>query len=121
MAQTFSVRNDAEHEDYNDLYLDSYGNIAIAVDQEAVLQDCAHAAKTILGEMVLQTNIGIPNFQTAWAGVPNILQYEAAVRVAILNVPGVLEIVSFRATFSANILNYVTVIRTVYGEGQISG
>ncbi len=115
MAQTFAVNSS------NDLYLDDFGNIAIAVDQEALAQDCKHAARTILGEMVLQTNLGIPNFETIWNGVPNYVQYEAAVRTAILSVPGVLEVVSFTAEQINNTLRYTAVIRTIYGEATING
>lgn len=106
---------------YNDMYLDDSGNIAMVSDVEAVLQTCAHVAKTILGEMVLQSNLGIPNFETVWQGVPNIFQYEVAVRSAILSVPGVVEVVSFNSVLVGNTLQYTAVIRTIYGEGEISG
>lgn len=108
---------------FNDLYIGSDGNLAMAIDVEAVLQDCAHVAKTILGEMVLQTDLGIPNFETVWQGVPNLPQYEVAVRSALLSVPGVIEIVAFNFNTEATIdnLGYTAVIRTIYGQGAISG
>lgn len=105
----------------NDLYIASDGNLAIVTELQGTLQACAHAAKTQLGEMVLATGQGIPNFQVIWVGVPNIPQFEAAVRTAVLGVPGVVEVVSFLAGVENDILTYTAVIRTIYGTGAING
>lgn len=123
---TFAVTADT-----NDLYLDQNGNIAIIYDLEAVLQACGQAAKTILGEMVLQTNQGIPYFESVWNGVPNLPQFEAVLRTAWLAVPGVLEIVRLVTTQTNNVvipgtsitttaLIYSATIRTEYGTGNIA-
>ena len=66
LVQTFAVNSN------NDLYLDDTGNMAIVYDQQAILQICKQAALTIFGEMVLQTNQGIPYFTAVWVGVPNL-------------------------------------------------
>lgn len=115
MTQTFSVNEN------NDLYIGQDGNIAMAYGLQATLQNCEHAAKTILGEMVLQTDQGIPDFQVVWNGVPNIVQFEAAMRSALLNVDGVVQIESFIATQQGSTLFYSAVIITVYGSGVING
>lgn len=115
MTQTFSVNSS------NDLYLGRDGNISISFGLEAVLQICAHVVKVRLGEVVLNTDQGIPYFETVWDGVPNLIQFESAVRTAILQVDGVIEVVSFRTTIVDSTLKYVAVIRTVFGEGRFSG
>ena len=124
MTATFGVNAN------NDLYLDNQGNIAIVRNIEATLEACAHACKAILGEMVLATDQGIPYFQVVWVGTPNIPAFTNAIRQAILQVEGVVEIVSLivsRATAPANgrnsqnTLAYSAIIRTVYGTGSING
>jgi hypothetical protein len=107
---TFSVNNQ------NDIYLDEFGNIAFAYDLTAITQQCAQAAKTLLGEMIYNTNQGIPYFQVLWVGVPNINQYTNALRRAFLAVGGVIEVVSLITSQTDNTLNYTAVIRTTYGN-----
>lgn len=105
----------------NDIYLGADGNIALAFDLNAVAQTCNHAAEAQRGEMVLNVNDGIPNFQLIWVGVPNLQQFETAVRAALLAVTGVTEVISFTSTVTNNVLDYNATIRTIYGVGQING
>ena len=108
----------------NDIYLDSQGNVAISLDLQAVLEACAQAARTTLGEMIFNVDQGIPYFETVWVGVPNIPQYTAALRAAFLGVGGgglVVEVVSLVTSQIDNTLSYTAVIRTIYGSGGISG
>jgi len=115
MVQTLAVNEN------NDLYLDSNGNIAKAEDLQAVLQLCDHAAKTVRGELVLDTTSGIPYFTAAWGGVPSIPKFEAALREALLRVQGVVEVSSLITDISGDVLSYSAVIRTIYGGGAING
>ena len=109
---------------FMDLYLTPDGNIAMAYDLQAVLQSCAEAAQTILGEMVFNVNAGIPYFQTVWVGVPNVAQFTAALRTAFLAVGGgglVVEVVSLITSQVGSVLTYNAIIRTIYGTGPIVG
>lgn len=106
---------------FDDIYLNSKGNISISYDIEAVLQACAQAAQTVIGEIIFNVNQGIPFFQTIWNGIPNTQQYTAALRVAFLNVPNVVEVVSLFTTQINNEFQYSAVIRTTFGSGGISG
>lgn len=115
MTQTLAVNKN------NDLYIGRDGNLVIFFGLDAVLQACEHAVKAQLGEMVLATDQGIPNFQLIWNGTPNLIQWEAALRRAISQVSDVIEVVSLVATQDGNVLNYTATIRTIYGEGSISG
>lgn len=115
MTQTFAVNIN------NDLYIGKDGNLAIVNGLEAVLQNCAHAAKTVLGSLVLQTNIGVPYFETVWNGVPMVMQFQAGLRQAFLTVEGVIEVISLTTSQSVNTLLYNAVIRTIYGNGAING
>lgn len=115
MTVTLSVNSN------NDIYVGVDGNIALAYDLTATLQACAQAAKTILGEMVLNTDQGIPYFQVVWVGVPQLPQFEAALRSAWLAVEGVTDILSVSLTQSGDTLLYSAEILTVYGQGVING
>lgn len=104
----------------NDIYLDANGNISLSFDIQAVLEACAEAARTILGEMIFNTNQGIPYFQIVWIGVPNIQQFIASLRAAFLVVPNVLEVISLIASQQANVLSYTAIIRTTFGTGNLA-
>lgn len=105
----------------NDLYLDNTGNIAVVTDIVATMESCAHEVKTRLGECVLDTERGIPFFETVFNGVPLLMQFEAACRAAILGVAGVTEVISFVTRVIDGQLAYEATIRTIYGTGTING
>ena len=131
MTQTLSanVNNDIPGVAPNDLYLNSHGNISVSFDQECLLQECSQVAKTLLGEMIFNTDLGIPYFETVWGGVSNVAQFTASLRQSFLNVDGVLQVVSlvtsqgtdtsFNAPFN-DTLTYTAVIRTIYGTGVVT-
>ena len=116
-----NVNNNIPGVAYDDIYLDSNHNLSVSYDLEAILEACAQAAQTVLGEIIFNINQGIPFFEVVWIGVPNIQQYIAALRVAFLNVPNVVEVVSLMTSQVDNTLSYTAVIRTIYGSGGISG
>jgi hypothetical protein len=105
----------------NDLYLDDKGNIALVTGLEAVKQACEHAVKAQLGEMVLQVDQGMPNFQVVWNGAPNIAQFEAALYTRLMGVSGVTNVKNLTTTVAQNALSYTVTIVTIYGEAAING
>jgi hypothetical protein len=115
MTQMLSVNTN------NDLYLGTDGNIATVNRLQAVLQACAHAAKTLLGECILNTTIGVPYFETVWNGSPNIQHFIAALRVQLQNIANVLDVISLNASIQNNQVAYTAVILTSYGQGVMNG
>jgi hypothetical protein len=105
---------------YNDIYLDVNGNISLSYDLEAVVQACAQASKTLLGEEVFNTLIGIPYFTAVFAGVINIEQFAAALRRAWIAVNGVTEVLSLDINTNNKVLTYQAVINTIYGIGTLN-
>jgi len=105
----------------NDLYLDATGSLARSTELAACMQACAHAAKAQMGEMIYAADQGIPNFDVVWNGAPNLLQFEAAMRSALLAVTGVLEITAFSSAVSGGKLTYSATISTQYGDGALNG
>lgn len=122
-VRTFAVNSN------NDIYIDMMGNLAITTGLPAVQQVCQQAARTILGEMVLNTDAGIPYFETVFNGVPNLQQFDAALRTAWLAIPSVIEVVSLTFDQVANPqdgnrnskLTYTATINTTFGSGVING
>lgn len=114
----------------NDLYVIN-ANIALSYDLQATLEQCAEAARTILGECIFDISIGIPYQEVVWVGVPNINQFSSSLRTAFLAVNGVVEVVSLIVgqtqsnssliSQSADMLTYSAIIRTTYGTGTING
>ena len=127
MTQTLSanINGNIPNVAYNDLYLDSDGNISVSYDLQADLEQCAQASKTLLGELIFNTNIGIPYQQAIWIGVPNVQQFNAALRSAFLSIPDVVEVISLliiqNDAKDINTLNYQAIINTIYGQGEING
>lgn len=114
MTTTFGVNKD------NDLYLAGDGNLAVKTGLDAVLQACATATKAQLGEMVLETKLGIPTFQTVWNGTPNYALYSDYLRSTLMQIDGVQEIVMLNLKTNKNVLSYEATIKTIYGTGDIT-
>jgi len=104
----------------NDIYLDHVGNLSVSTSIQAILENCAQAAKTRLGEEVLHIDQGIPYFTTVFIGVPNLEQTQAAFRAAWLAVAGVIEVISLVLTQQENTLLYTAIIRTTEGIGELN-
>lgn len=105
----------------NDIYLDKNGNLAISQGLTATVEICKQYMQTTLGELVLNTDKGLPYFQSVWNGIPNLQQFEAAARAAILSVEGVTQIRSFSFEINGSVLSYTAVIVTVYGQETVQG
>jgi hypothetical protein len=102
----------------NDIYLDSQGNLAMLYGTPAVLQVCQNAAKTVLGEMRYASNKGLPVFQVVFNGVPNVGQFESALRETLLAIPGVLGISYLTTQIVENKLSYFVGIVTSDSDTQ---
>lgn len=105
----------------HDIYLGPDGNIAVLSGLQAVAAACVTACLTQLGECVLQTGVGLPNFQTVWVGVPDYAIWESYLQTTILNVEGVTSVQSIRLSVQENTLSFIAEINTIYGPTSIKG
>lgn len=115
MTRTLAV------DENNDLYVGATGSLAMAEGLDAVLQAAQQAAQTMRGEMEYATDQGLPNFAVVWNGSPNISQFDAALRRALLSTPHVTGIQDLTITRAGNTLNYAATIITDYGPGVLNG
>ena len=114
MTQTFTS------DSTNDLTLGGNGNLSISTGLQGVLHACATAAKAQLGEMVLSTNKGVPNFQTVWSSRRNIAQFESYLRATLERVAGVKKVNELEVTTDGSVLRYGAQIETDYGTGALT-
>ncbi len=103
----------------NDIFLDNYQNLALARDIEAVKTAVSCQTKTNYGEIILDTELGIPYFTTIFTAHPDIELWKTYMRQAVLQVPKVLSIQEFKTLVEKGILHYTMVINTEYGQGVI--
>lgn len=103
----------------NDIYVGADGNLATVRGLQAVLQDCEHAMKAQLGEMVLATNKGLPTMDTVWLQ-QRLPQFNAAARRTLRAISGVKDVAAFVSAVEGNALVYRAVISTEYGTGIVT-
>ncbi len=108
-------------DDNQDIFLDSEGNLALCKDIEAVKTAVDCATKTNYGEIVLNTRLGIPFFETIFTAHPDIELWKSYMKEAILRVPKVIGIIAFKTYIEKSLLKYAVVINTEYGEAEING
>jgi hypothetical protein len=105
----------------NDIHIGIDGNVVLLSGVHAVLAACETASKAQLGEMVLATGNGIPNFQAVWVGSPNYAIFQSYLRSTLLKVDGVIDVESLTLTVKEGILSYYATIKTQYGTAALNG
>ena len=105
----------------NDLYTGPDGNFVILTGNDAIEQNCLQAMKGQFGEMVLSPSKGIPNLSDVWLSL-NQIKWEAAARLTLLGIDGVISLQSFVVNIANGALNYTAKIQTVFSASlQING
>lgn len=105
----------------NDLHLDDRGNLAMSSGARALAEVATQYVRTLRGEPTFDVVRGMPNMTTVWRGVPNLPQYEAALRQRLLAVPGVRSIVSLASSRQGEIFSYTATLRTDFGDVPVNG
>lgn len=105
----------------NDLYIGADGNLVMLSGIAAVEAACLTATKAQLGEMVLATTSGIPNFQAIWVGTPDYALWKSYILGALQNVPGVQQVTSLALSVRENTVFYTANITTQFGNGTVNG
>ncbi len=103
----------------NDLHIGNDGNLVVLSGLAAVVDACKTASQAQLGEMVLQTGKGIPNFQAVWVGSPNYALWNSYLLETLNAVDGVLEVKSLQLSTINGVLGYTATISSVYGQAEI--
>jgi hypothetical protein len=70
---------------------------------------------------VLETGVGLPNFQALWVGVPDYAIWQSYLQQVLLNVPGVASVQAIRLSQLNGVLNYIAEINSIYGPVTVQG
>lgn len=85
----------------------------------ALEQGCVNRMKAQLGEMFLQLNDGLPTLADVWR-TRNFIKWEAAGRITLGKVVGVVRVVSFVVSTSGDVFSYTTQILTIYSQTLVT-
>ena len=115
MVQTLATNGN------NDLFVNASSGFTMLSWQSAIAAACGTACKAQLGEMVLKTGLGLPNFSLVWNGTPDYQLWQSYLQNTILSVEGVQDVQSIRLSAAQHKLLYQAEITTIYGPTTIRG
>lgn len=101
-----------------DLYRDNSGNLAMVSGADATSQNSISAMSAQLGEMIYALNRGVPTRQTVWDRFDP-AQFEAAARMVLLRVEGVIGVLAFNVAQVESVVRYRATLNTIYGTLEI--
>lgn len=105
----------------NDIYLDGSNNLAMKEDINAIGDIFLNKARTNLGELQFNSNIGIPYFSLIFTSNPNLRIWQKLLEDTALSINGVEEITDFQKEINQNLLTYSITIKTQFGRTIING
>lgn len=108
MVQTLALNSS------NDLFINPSGSLTMLTGQQAIAAACETACQTQLGECVLQTGYGLPNFNLIWNGTPDFALWQSYLEQILLNVPGVSGVQSISLSVKNHTLSWSARISTIY-------
>ena len=111
MAQHLTIAFDRN----SDLFLDGQGNLAMATGRYALSYITLNAIRTVRGELIYNTEAGVPYFTTVFENPPNLRLWEYYVRENALAVDGVISVDSFLCEIKNNAVSYEMVMSTERG------
>lgn len=115
MTKTFALNEN------NDIFIDANGNLSIVEGIEAVAFVCKNVAQTRLDEMIYEQGEGLPYFESVFNGTPNLERFRSQLRKSLLEVSGVLRVLSIVLNLERDVLFYEANILTDFGEITING
>ena len=118
MVQTLAL-NTSNH----DLLVNSRGSLTITLSgmKTRLPPPACSACLTQLGECVLQTGVGLPNFGLIWVGTPDYALWQSYLQNTILNVEGVTSVQQIQLSAQKNTLSFIADINTIYGPTTVNG
>lgn len=115
------VNTIARDPDTCDMFLDAYGNIALASGKEAYAQIVNAKMRTTLGELQLDMRKGLPYFETVFSNAALLDIWRASAVEMLEALPFVISVDSFICQIEGNVVKYTSEIRTDSGVIQTNG
>lgn len=104
-----------------DLFVDANGNIAIAVGIDAYAQIVNSKMRTVLGELPMDVNGGLPYFQTIFKDSSMVDVFEAEAIKMLEGIDFVSSVKSFTCEVRGDVLYYTAEIVTDKGAMTVNG
>ena len=104
-----------------DLFVDASGNLAIATGMDAYVQIVNAKMRTVLGELPMDVNGGLPYFQTVFADPSTIDVFEAEAVKMLEAIEFVESVKSFTCEVKGDVLYYTAEIITDKGALTVNG
>lgn len=100
----------AQNDNTHDIYIDSNGLLATAVDKVACSHIIADAIRTLEGELQLDLDAGIPYERTVWQSVGGIPLWKHYVTTRVKAFPFVDEIISLETNLVGREMSYTLTV-----------
>ena len=104
----------------NDIYIGSDGGLATVDELNAYSIVIADAVRTVRGELQLDTERGVPYFETVFKSVNGIDIWKNDVRKRVLEFPFVKSIDSFDVSYANRKLEYTMRLTTDAGDVTVT-
>ena len=104
-----------------DLFVDANGDIALAVGMEAYAQIVNAKMRTVLGELPMDVNGGLPYFQTIFKDSSMVDVFEAEAIKMLEGIDFVSSVESFTCEVRGDVLYYTAEIVTDKGAMTVNG
>ena len=104
-----------------DLFVDANGNLAIATGMDAYVQIVNAKMRTVLGELPMDVNGGLPYFQTIFKDASMVDVFEAEAVKMLEGIDFVSSVKSFTCEVRGDVLYYTSEIVTDRGALTVNG
>ena len=104
-----------------DLFVDANGNLAITIGMDAYAQIVNAKMRTILGELPMNVNGGLPYFQTVFKDGSMVDVFEAEAVKMLEEIDFVSSVKSFTCDVRGDVLYYTAEIITDRGALTVNG
>ena len=104
----------------NDIYIDSRGVLAMSSGKESYADIISDRVRTIKGELPLNTDLGIDYFGTVFKSVTRLNIWKHYVKASIEELPFVLGITEFNASYNSSTKNLKYRIGVKTDEGTVT-
>lgn len=100
----------------NDFFINPDGSMALVSGPEAIADVAKHFAYTARDEQIYDRTNGIPFWPTVFGKTATLQQFESALRVRLLQSPGIASIQSLEVVKVGEVIKYTAYLITTAGE-----
>lgn len=103
-------------DDRNDFIIEPNGSLSIVSGIDCIADIAKHFGYTATGEQIYDQTDGIPFWPSVFGKTASTQQYEAALRVRLLQSPGVVRVTDLDVVQVGDTIKYTATLLTTEGE-----